>query len=46
MSYGLFYLFQVVPLPSEDELKAHTALPSVVSPSDHIALVADLAWKS
>lgn len=30
---------QVVPLPSVDELKLHTALPSVVFPSDHIALV-------
>lgn len=35
---------QVVPLPSEEELRQHTALPSVVLPSDHVALVADLAW--
>lgn len=36
---------QVVPLPSEEELKRHTAIPSIVFPSDHIALVADLKWK-
>ncbi|XP_035446241.2 2',5'-phosphodiesterase 12 [Spodoptera frugiperda] len=36
---------QVVPLPSVDELKLHTALPSVVFPSDHIALVSDLHFK-
>lgn len=36
---------QVVPLPSEEELKRHIAIPSIVFPSDHIALVADLKWK-
>lgn len=36
---------QVIPLPSEEELKAHIALPSIVFPSDHIALVADLVFK-
>jgi len=36
---------QVVPLPSNEELTQHTALPSIVFPSDHIALVADLRWK-
>ncbi|KAF4518026.1 hypothetical protein B566_EDAN009259 [Ephemera danica] len=35
---------QVVPMPSEEELQQHTALPSVVLPSDHIAIVADLNW--
>ncbi|KAJ9577226.1 hypothetical protein L9F63_006200, partial [Diploptera punctata] len=35
---------QVVPLPSTEELQQHIALPSIVFPSDHIALVADLAW--
>ncbi|XP_076621770.1 2',5'-phosphodiesterase 12 isoform X2 [Colletes latitarsis] len=35
---------QIVPLPSKDELSLYTALPSVVSPSDHIALCADLKW--
>jgi 2',5'-phosphodiesterase len=32
---------QVVPLPSDEELQQHTAIPSVVQPSDHVALVAD-----
>ncbi|PSN55444.1 hypothetical protein C0J52_05705 [Blattella germanica] len=36
---------QVVPLPSIEELQQHTALPSVVFPSDHVALIADLMWK-
>ncbi|XP_037937184.1 2',5'-phosphodiesterase 12-like [Teleopsis dalmanni] len=36
---------QVVMLPTEEELKAHIAIPSVVFPSDHIALVADLKFK-
>ena len=36
---------QVVPLPSEEELRANTALPSIVFPSDHLALVCDLKWK-
>ncbi|XP_026738408.1 2',5'-phosphodiesterase 12-like [Trichoplusia ni] len=36
---------QVVPLPSVEELKLHTALPSVVFPSDHVALVSDLRYK-
>uniref|UniRef100_A0A1B6L0R0 2',5'-phosphodiesterase 12 n=1 Tax=Graphocephala atropunctata TaxID=36148 RepID=A0A1B6L0R0_9HEMI len=34
----------VVPLPSEEELRQHSAIPSVVFPSDHVALVADLSW--
>ncbi|GJQ66888.1 hypothetical protein Trydic_g7910 [Trypoxylus dichotomus] len=33
---------QVIPLPTVEELSQNTALPSVVFPSDHIALVADL----
>ncbi|CAG9858960.1 unnamed protein product [Phyllotreta striolata] len=35
---------QVVPLPSHEEVTANVALPSVVFPSDHIALVSDLKW--
>lgn len=35
----------VIPLPSEDDLSLHFALPSVVQPSDHLALVCDLKWK-
>ncbi|XP_009569790.2 2',5'-phosphodiesterase 12 [Cuculus canorus] len=36
---------QVIPLPSHEEVTAHQALPSVIHPSDHIALVCDLKWK-
>ncbi|CAH1993621.1 unnamed protein product [Acanthoscelides obtectus] len=35
---------QVVPLPSQEELTQNVALPSVVFPSDHIALISDLKW--
>ena len=35
----------VLPLPSEDDLSSHLALPSVVMPSDHLALVCDVKWK-
>ncbi|XP_063838831.1 2',5'-phosphodiesterase 12 isoform X1 [Ostrinia nubilalis] len=39
-----FQVVQVVPLPSLEEIQAYTALPSIVFPSDHIALVADLEF--
>ncbi|XP_018007908.1 2',5'-phosphodiesterase 12-like [Hyalella azteca] len=32
----------VVPMPSDEQVKAHTALPSPLFPSDHLALVAQL----
>ena len=35
---------QVVPMPSEEELSLYKGLPSVVFPSDHISLCADLKW--
>ncbi|KAK0084782.1 hypothetical protein PV326_006154 [Microctonus aethiopoides] len=35
---------QVVPMPSKDELTLHGAIPSVVFPSDHIAICADMQW--
>lgn len=35
---------QVIPLPSHEEVVQHTALPSILFPSDHIALVSDLKW--
>ena len=38
-------LESVVPLPSENDLSSHLALPSVVMPSDHLALVCDVKWK-
>ena len=34
-----------IPLPDEELLQLHTALPSVTIPSDHLALVCDLLWK-
>ncbi|XP_072378791.1 2',5'-phosphodiesterase 12 [Diabrotica undecimpunctata] len=39
-----FLVSQVIPMPSHDEVTANVALPSVVFPSDHIALVSDLKW--
>ncbi|KAM7349178.1 2',5'-phosphodiesterase 12 [Cochliomyia hominivorax] len=41
-----FEVEQIIPLPTNEELKAHIAIPSVVFPSDHVALVADLKFKS
>ena len=40
-----FEVKEVIPFPSEDELRAHTAIPNIVFPSDHIACVADLRWR-
>ncbi|XP_049787122.1 2',5'-phosphodiesterase 12-like isoform X1 [Schistocerca cancellata] len=37
-------ILQIVPLPHEEEVKEHEAIPSVVFPSDHLALIADLCW--
>jgi len=37
-----FKVTKVVELPEEEELKAHLAIPSVVFPSDHVAIVAEL----
>ncbi|XP_034936937.1 2',5'-phosphodiesterase 12 [Chelonus insularis] len=37
---------RIAPMPTEEVLKAHGAIPSVVFPSDHIAICADLKWKS
>lgn len=36
---------QVVPLPSHEDVTANIALPSVVFPSDHLALICDLKFK-
>ncbi|XP_026845773.1 2',5'-phosphodiesterase 12 isoform X2 [Drosophila persimilis] len=41
-----FELLQCLPLPTEEQLTAHTAIPSICFPSDHIALVADLSFES
>ena len=36
---------QVVPMPSHKKVTQYGALPNVVFPSDHMALVCDLTWK-
>lgn len=36
---------RVIPMPSEDQLSAHVAIPSIVFPSDHVALVADFKFR-
>jgi len=40
-----FDVEQVIPLPSEEELSLHIALPNIVFPSDHVSVVVDLKWK-
>lgn len=37
---------QIVELPTDEELDEYEAIPSLVFPSDHIALVTDLKWTS
>ena len=37
---------RVVPFPPAEQLTEHVALPSINFPSDHIALVTDLAWRT
>lgn len=37
-------VLQTVPLPQEEVVQEHEAIPSVVFPSDHLALIADLCW--
>ena len=34
----------VVPMPAHEEVTKYTALPNIVFPSDHIALICDLKW--
>lgn len=41
-----FEVIQSVPLPTNEELRANSAIPSVVIPSDHVALIADLRFKT
>ncbi|XP_078700338.1 2',5'-phosphodiesterase 12-like [Branchiostoma floridae x Branchiostoma belcheri] len=36
---------QTIPMPTHEEVTANTALPSIVFPSDHIAIIADIEWK-
>ena len=40
-----FDVESIIPLPSREEVELYTALPSVVVPSDHLAIVCDLCWK-
>ena len=35
---------QIAPFPSLSELSAHTALPSQICPSDHVAVVVDVKF--
>uniref|UniRef100_A0A2M3Z9Z6 2',5'-phosphodiesterase 12 n=1 Tax=Anopheles braziliensis TaxID=58242 RepID=A0A2M3Z9Z6_9DIPT len=42
----LLQVTDVIPMPSEEELKMYEAIPSPVFPSDHIALVANMQWKA
>ena len=41
-----FEVTQVVPFPTEEEMSVHQGLPNVFFPSDHIACIADLKFKS
>ena len=34
----------IVPFPTEDELKKYDAIPNILFPSDHLASVVDLKW--
>lgn len=35
---------EVIPLYSEEDLQKYVALPNIVFPSDHVALVSDIEW--
>lgn len=36
---------EIVPFPTDEQVKQHTALPNIVFPSDHLALISTLKWK-
>lgn len=36
----------VIPMPLAEELQVYTAVPSPVMPSDHVALICELKWRS
>lgn len=40
-----FDVNQVIPPPDHKDVEFHTALPSIVFPSDHIAQICDLKYK-
>ncbi|KAG7209391.1 hypothetical protein KM043_015487 [Ampulex compressa] len=39
-------VIQTVPIPSKEEVSLHEGLPSIVCPSDHISLCADMKWSN
>lgn len=41
-----FAVTKVVEMPSDEDLEAHIAIPSVLFPSDHVAIVAELEFIS
>ena len=41
-----FKMSGFVPLPAAEEILPYVGIPSIGSPSDHLALVLDLTWKS
>lgn len=38
-------VLRTVPMPTEEQLSANIAIPSIVFPSDHVALVADFRFE-
>ncbi|XP_054168298.1 2',5'-phosphodiesterase 12-like [Oppia nitens] len=36
---------EIIPLPDHQQVSANTALPSIVFPSDHLAIICVLQWK-
>ena len=42
---GQLEVAQVVPFPSDQELALHSAIPSIVFPSDHVPIIVDLKFK-
>ncbi|WAR09795.1 PDE12-like protein [Mya arenaria] len=41
-----FEVSQVIPQPDHKDVEFHTAIPSIVFPSDHLAQICDLRWKN
>lgn len=35
---------RVIPMSTHEEVTRHTALPNIVFPSDHLAVICDVAW--
>lgn len=45
ISRQYFEVLKVIPMPSNEEVTEHVALPSESFPSDHLPLICDLKWK-